>query len=304
MLLVGKILQQNPGSYTKLDDLLDIGQDLVSAGLNVAIAESESVSNSERVVGQQALIAKRRIIGMAIEAALREDDFDTAYSYVVNRLPQNANSHSKDACQSSDDISWRAAYKAGCYIPTKASGPSSLRRLEQRMELLSQALLLAPPSVLADILEVWRHCEEDLNVVLTQEAEAEEKWNDRGDRKMPGQFTGDSSPVAQKSRESSRAAMNEDAPMGLFDVARGAAATLGKSAFPLRSPRNPASTGPLQTVHEKSLSKMSAGGSDSGSGGDVEGRVRKRDMVSNMVTGGLASGIGWVLGAPPVRESE
>ena len=113
--------------------------------------------------------------------------------------------------------------------------------------------------------------------------------------------------------------MNEEAPMGLFDVARGAAAALSKTAFPLRSPQSAKST---QSVRENVVSQQSLnsstssllgsfggggggsqhgalGGSGGGGGGSESGdggRVRKRDMVSNMVTGGLASGIGWVLG--------
>ena len=303
MLLIGKILEQNSRSYTKLDDLVDIGQDLVAAGLSATSTDSGLTEITEEVP-QQSLLAKRRVTSMAIEAALREDDFDTAYSYTINRLPQIVTPFSAENSGSNDDICWRAAYKAGCYQPSTTSGSSILRRLEQRMEVLSQALLSAPPSALTDILGVWRHCEDELNVVLTQEAEAEEIWDDRGDRRIPGGFSGDSHPVAQKPRESSRAAMNEEAPMGLFDVARGAAATLSRTAFPLRSARNSAGGGFLQTAHERSTDKMSAGGSDGGGGADAEGRVRKRDMVSNMVTGGLASGIGWVLGAPPVRESE
>jgi len=35
-----------------------------------------------------------------------------------------------------------------------------------------------------------------------------------------------------------------------------------------------------------------------------EHRVRKRDVVSNMVTGGLKSGLGWVLGAQAVDADE
>jgi len=305
MLLIGKILEQNSRSYTKLDDLLDIGQHLVAAGLVSTREESDGTSDSKGNLGEQILLAKRRITGMAIEAALRENDFDTAYSYVVNRLspppPSSSapNPPSEPSSDSQDDTSWRAAYHAGCYKPTNVSlGPSALRRLEQRMELLSQALLLAPPVSLPEILTVWRRCEEDLNTVSAREAAEEEKWNTKGDRHIPGGFSRDSVPTVQKSREPSRAAMNEEAPMGLFDVARGAASALSKNAFPLRSPRlGGGSSGGLQSPRERSLSKMGSGTSDSGSGTDLEGhRVRKRDMVSNMVTGGLASGIGWVLG--------
>jgi CO/xanthine dehydrogenase Mo-binding subunit len=38
-------------------------------------------------------------------------------------------------------------------------------------------------------------------------------------------------------------------------------------------------------------------------GMDDAGRVRRRDMIANTVTGGLASGIGWMLGATPVDRS-
>ena len=291
-------MEQNPRSYTKLDDLLDIGQNLVAAGLLTTADESDLAFDTKDSLDEQALLAKRRITGMAIKAALREDDFDTAYSYVANRLSPPAVSASapKSPSDSHDDVSWRAAFQAGCYKSTNRSGPSVLRRLEQRMELLSQALLLAPPPSLSEILTVWRRCEEEMNIVSAREAAEEEKWNDKGDRHIPGSFSKDSAPTVQKSREPSRAAMNEEAPMGLFDVARGAATALSKNAFPLRSPRLGGGSGSLQSPHERSLSKMGSGASDSGSGTDTEGRVRKRDMVSNMVTGGLASGIGWVLG--------
>lgn len=329
MRLVGKILEQNLRSYTKLDDLLDIGQHLVAAGLVSTPEGSDPTLDSMGNLGEQISLAKRRITGMAIEAALQENDFDTAYSYVINRLsPPPPSSSASDSLSrppsdSQDDTSWRAAYHAGCYKPTNPSlGPSALRRLEQRMELLAQALLLAPPASLPEILTIWRRCEEDLNTVSAREAIEEERWNTKGDRHIPGGFSRDSIPTVQKSREASRAAMNEEAPMGLFDVARGAATALSKNAFPLRSPRlGGGSSGGLQSPRERSLSKMGSGASDSGSGTDMEGqRVRKRDMVSNMVTGGLASGIGWVLGkfaacrssssanshigAPPVKPEE
>lgn len=295
MLLVGKILEQNARSYTKLDDLIDIGQNLVDAGLTPLSGNNDAQEKKDSRTYLQ-ITAERRVISMAIEAALGERDFETAYSYVVNRLsPANQPSRSP-ANAFVDDIAWRAAYRAGCYKSPRYSGGSILRRLEQRIELLSQALFLAPSSSLAEILGVWRECEEELAKILTQEDEDEEKWNAKGDRHVPGGFTRDSVPTVQKSRQPTRAAMNEEAPMGLFDVARGAAAALSKNAFPLRSPGTRSEAGSLQTPHQRSLSMMGSGASDSGSGTENEGRIRKRDMVSNMVTGGLASGIGWVLG--------
>lgn len=301
MSLIGKILSQNPRSYTHLDNLLDIGQNLVTAGLIDNAQDSLAASKIQRDPQQQALIARRRITRMAIEAALEEDDFDTAYSYVVNRLaadqPKPNAAHSlPDSATVQDDISWRAAYATGRY-PTSNAGNSALRRLEQRMELLSQSLLLAPPSALSEVLTVWQKCEQQVTTQIAKETEDEQKWDEKGDRKVPGGFATDASPIAQKTRDPSRGALVEEAPMGLFDMARGAAATLSKNAFPLRGSQKTASS-PSKGSHNRPLSGISTGSSDEGSVGGAggPGRVRKRDMVSSMVTEGLASGIGWVIG--------
>ena len=301
MTLIGKILSQNPRSYAHLDNLLEIGQNLVMAGLTDSMQDSLGVSDVQSDSQQQALIARRRITRMAIEAALEEDDFDTAYSYVVTRLAAdqprpNAASSLRDSAIVQDDISWRAAYAAGRY-PTSNAGNSALRRLEQRMELLSQALLLAPPSALSVVLTVWQQCEQQVTAQIAKETEDERKWDDKGDRNVPGGFAADASPTMQKARDPSRGALGEEAPMGLFDMARGAAATLSKSAFPLRGSQK-TTRSPPKDSHERPLSGISTGSSDEGSVGGAGGlgRVRKRDMVSSMVTGGLASGIGWVIG--------
>lgn len=301
MSLIGKILGQNPRSYAHLDNLQEIGQNLVTAGLTDNVQDLSAASDAPRNPQQQALIARRRITRMAIEAALEEDDFDTAYSYVVNRLAadqprSNTLDSLRDSATVQDDISWRAAYTAGRY-PTSNAGNSTLRRLEQRMELLSQALLLAPPTALSEVLTVWQKCEQQVTTQIAKETEEEQKWDEKGDRKVPGGFAADASPIAQKVRDPIRSALVEEAPMGLFDMARGAAATLSKSAFPLSRSQNTASY-PAKGSHDRPLSGISAGSSDEGSVGGAggSGRVRKRDMVSSMVTGGLASGIGWVIG--------
>lgn len=314
ILLIGKVLDQNPRSYTKLDDLLGIGRNLIAAGLTSPSEESESLEKVLEDQRQQTLNAERRIMAMAIDAALAEGDFDTAYSYVLNRMALASRPTSSETSGGTppglsghDDISWRAAYQAGRYRVNTSSQlrRAELRSLEQRMELLTQALLLAPQSALSEILAVWRRCEEELNGLIAQESEEEERWNDRGDRQIPGGFSTSPSPVIERRKDMTTGASHEDAPMGLFDVARGAAAALSKSAFPLRN-----TTGSGQALagvagHHRATSGLSTGGSDMSSppGSDGEGRVRKRDMVSNMVAGGLASGIGWVLGESLILPS-
>lgn len=304
--LISKVLEQNPRSYTKLDDLVTIGQNLIAARL--LEKEGPLIEESDVDTEEHKRQASRRVMGMAIEAALAEDDFETAYSFVVNRLnPSFDPTASKDPSSTNhqvDDISWRAAYLAGRHRSPNSSlasstatvaGSPALRRLEQRMELLSQALLLAPPSSVPEVLTAWRRCEEEMSALLAQENEAEQRFNDHADRRAPGAFPTQATYI-QPRREVGRSA-TEEAPMGLFDVARGAAAAFSKSAFPLRAGASGSASGG-QDSGRSSLDasrNLSVAGSDLGSG-DESNRVRKRDMVANAVTGGLASGIGWVLG--------
>ncbi|KAI4906008.1 hypothetical protein J4E90_010967 [Alternaria incomplexa] len=321
--LVRKLLSQNSGGYTKLDDLVSIGQNLVVAMPSTIMdEEAGNVPTDAATIERKKTAAEQRVIGMAVEAALEEDDFETAYSYVVNRLtpstpsptpPTSSNffsfgtTETEDHSDDAEDVAWRAALRAGRHNTSLSSSTSwtqssstarpDLRRLEQRMELLSQALLLAPPNHLEEVLGVWQQCEAEMMHLLAQETEAEERFNDAADRKLPGAFDLDTITVQPQRREVGRGAV-EESPMGLFDVARGAAAAFSKTAFPLRS-----SSGSMQVAPstEPRSGRVSMDGSETGSI-DAQERVRRRDMVANAATGALASGIGWMLGAKPVNE--
>jgi protein transport protein SEC39 len=307
--LIEKILAQNPGSYAKLQDLVSIGKNLVAAGLTIQNYDDEEgkpQNLSTKDIEDTKDKAQRRVIGMAIESALQEDDFETAYSYVVNSLDTSSATSAQTASSRSragdDDVAWRAALAAGRHKSPPSSQSASqsvsatpaLRRLEQRMDLLSQALLLSPPSALPEILSAWRKCEEEMTALLASEAQEESEFANEP-ASIPGAFL-DSAPPVHARREVGRGA-NEEAPMGLFDVARGAAQAFSRSAFPLRGAQ-PVAAGPT-VGRDANMGGRPASiiESDAGSeGGDGTGRVRKRDMVANAVTGGLASGIGWVLG--------
>ncbi|KAF2114564.1 Sec39 domain-containing protein [Lophiotrema nucula] len=327
--LLRKLLAQNKRSYTHLDDMISIGQNLVVAMPSSILDErSEDSLLNPLAVEKKKAAAERRVIGMAIETALEEDDFETAYSYVVNRLTPPTSPAASPAVSTSsrryslgsdyskeedgEDIAWRAALMAGRHQTSPASATSTwsnnaarpdLRKLEQRMELLSQALLLAPPSHLEEVLAVWQQCEAEMTTVLAEDAAEEERYNDIADQRLPGAFSNDAITV-QPRREVGRGAV-EEAPMGLFDVARGAAAAFSKSAFPLRGSNLTASGAESRDTGASSRLSMDHG-SDSGSINTADGqdRVRRRDMVANAVTGGLASGIGWVLGAKPVPDPD
>lgn len=215
---------------------------------------------------------------MCIEAALSENDFETAYSFAMNRLVSLA----KDEEDTEDvkDVIWRTCFQAGRYRSpyvaligeTTAHGGKALRAIEMRMELLAQALRVCPPPTLAEILAAWRRCEEEMRVGLKEDEEEEERH-----AALWGTGVGSSGIAASKRRE-------DEAPIGLFAVARGAAQALRGTAFPLSAGRG------VETAGIEHRSEVSAA---------EEQRTRKRDMVSGMVTHGLASGLGWVLGAQP-----
>lgn len=300
--LIEKIFAQNPGSYVKAQDLITVGSNFVAAGMiDHTLDISSPIILSPIELEARKRRAQRWVIGMAIEAALHEDDFETAYSYVVNWLDTSSASHTSEMSDDDeDDIAWRAALAAGKHKSSldhsTSNASPALRRLGQRMDLLSQALLLAPSHALPEILSAWRKCEEEMASLLLADAMADAQ--DYEGQDIPGAFV-DAGPIVQARREIGRGAA-EEAPMGLFDVARGAAAAFSKSAFPLH--------GQMSQVPQKQLRIVERGaGSDAGSADEYgQDRVRKRDQLANVVTGGanavtggLASGLGWVLGANP-----
>ena len=316
--LISIALSQNPGSYTKLDDLIDIARNLVIANPHAftsTLTSPYAYPGIDFVHNEHARVvhATRLVTGMAIDAALNEDDFETAYSYVVNRLSLKHVKSSLDEQQAtnhtepSDDTSWRAAYQSGRHRTTfSANGPyhERTRRLEQRMDLLSRALSLAPQQALSEILAAWRRCEEELLIMLQDEAAAEAEADElaeeqlqmgRGSSDLPGGFQSEEPALIQgqpKRKEIGRVSKADgEAPMGLFEVARGAAQAFGRMGQ--QGGRQPPSVAQRSDIDDEDMQ-----GPDDGE------RVRKRDMVANAVTGGMAKGIGWMLGATPVNEQE
>lgn len=320
--LISKVLEQNARSYTKLDDLVDIAQNLVSAGLpaNDGNEDHDEIPTDDAELAKRRKEAERRVTFMAVEAALREDDFETAYSYIVNRLtpstptaapPAAKTSHIRNTSSASarsttapadDDTSWRAAFLAGRFRPA-TSTPPTLRRLDQRTELLSLALLLAPVSALTEILSAWRRCEEEASALLASQTQAEEEFDDRADKRqqLPGHFeiVGQQPDLVlgQKRREVGRAGpRDEGAPVSMFDLTRSAAAAFSRGVGGISGGGGAGGVRRAETGGSEGESVRSAEEGDE--------RVRKRDMVANAVSGGLASGLGWVLGATPADRGQ
>lgn len=314
--LIGKVLDQNSKAYTKLDDLIGIARNLVRAGLPTPtpqdFAPGEVVPMERRLQD-----AEHRVTYLAITAALADHDFDTAYSLITSRLTA---SHNRTTVDASDDTSWRAAYAAGKYRP--ANSPQDLHKriasLSQRMDLLSTALTLAPKAeALPEILATWRRCEEEMDSLKSQAVQEERALDAQSDGLLPGAFgpsdrdldANETKRLLENRRtyNTTGPSYEEEAPMGLFDVARGAANALRKNAFPLRGAAGPGQQGIKVGSARESMegSMRSNGESERPGSADGQQRVRKRDMLSNAVTGTLVGGMSWVLGAqPPPRGQQ
>ncbi|KUJ21189.1 secretory pathway Sec39 [Mollisia scopiformis] len=323
--IIGKVLDQNSRSYTKIRDFIEIGNNMVLAGLTARDENDARIRDMPQTVKDEQMIAEKRIVSMCIDAALSEDDFETAYSYVVTHLkdiagPAHARTPELERKKSGlfaepppkiiDDWSWRAALQTGKYRrtahtirPTHLGNTTSnldIRHLEQRMECLSHALRLGPRAALQEILNVYRRCEEELESLVKQEAEQEAAWDAQidDDSNMPGGFA--DTPMKKNVTISGSRAV-EEAPMSLFDLSRAsmARAQSGFSALSmLRGNNDQARTRP-NSISSGEGSRVVSLTSDG-----LKAPMRKRDQLKNAAVGGLASGIGWVLGAPPAHRSD
>lgn len=248
------------------------------------------------------LVAEKRIVAMCIEAALKEDDFETAYSYVVNRLDSlGAGRLSEPPTEPGNEWSWKAAAKAGQYVRTErslppthlgtASGNLEIRHLEQRIECLATALRVAPSCQLQEVLKSFRRCEEQLESAINEEATKEAIWNTASE--IPGAFSSqDLSQLHSQRNMSATASIRqaEDSPMSLFDLSRATARVAQKNFTRLSS---------LSGIAVDAASVLSVPTVESE--GQTQPRARKRDHIKEVATGTLVSGVGWLIGANVTR---
>lgn len=282
--IIERVLGQNAKSYTRLQEFLEVGMNMVKAG--VVHMSATMISNEPASEATVFLATERRIVAMCIEAALREEDFETAYSYVVSRMDTGSGVD--------DPWSWEAALKAGQYMRTEqsqqpthlgtASGNLEIRHLEQRIECLATALRVAPPNELQQILNTFRRCEEQLDSVMKEEAANEAAWEAAPDtRTLPGAFHLTKEPSLSAPRNmipSATTRQTEEAPMSLFDLSR-ATARIAQRNFTSLSTNTAAVA---NSTEQESTDESSQ-------------RQRKRDQLRNAATGTLVSGVGWLIGA-------
>ncbi|KAA8567526.1 hypothetical protein MFRU_048g00250 [Monilinia fructicola] len=326
--ILNKVLEQNDKSYTQINDFVRMGREIVEAGLTLQVPNGRSSYSDDPELKEKLNIAEKRVVSMCIDVALSEDDFETAYSYVVTRLKdigrqahcrtpelerRNTGLIAQRKPQRIDDWSWRAALQAGKYRrnaqSTRAthlgntSGNPEIRHLQQRMECLSQALRLAPKDTLQEILNVYRRCEEELETQIRQEAEQEEAWDEKADdSNMPGGYASTPARTLSNTR-TPRRNKNEEAPVSFFDLSKESItrAQTGLSALSMFRGKSQRADSvedshnmPIQTdgsIPAPDLTRTSSG----------QASIRKRDQIRNVAVGTLAGGIGWLINAPPVQ---
>ena len=291
--IIDKVLEQNNDAYTRLQEFLEIGINMVVAGFLTRnkLGKSPSTPEEQDVAMEE---AEKRIVASCIYSALREDDFETAYSYVVSRLGSSD--------QEADNWSWKAALKAGEYVRTSktqqpthlgtSSGNPEVRHLEQRLDCLATALRVAPAAQLQTVLESFRHCEEHLDSAITEEAAKEAAWDTAGDvRGLPGSYDAPAPDNIYPPRNitaSGTARQVEETPMSLFDLSRATARVAQRNLTSLSSLHG--------LAHGGEQSEASAA-EDAG-----QQRARKRDQLREAATGTLVSGVGWLIGANVSRD--
>ena len=140
----------------------------------------------------------------------------------------------------------------------------------------------------------------------SQAVEEERAFEIKGSGALPGGFAADDreldatetrNVMARRTMPRGSASYEDEAPLGLFEVARGAASALRKSAFPLHG----AGSGAFRVGDDRDETRADVEHRESDSPTySTEGRARKRDMVSNAVKGGL----GWMLGVQPTERND
>lgn len=286
--IIQKVLEQNRGAYTRLQEFLGIGVNMVIASFLPRNKSTKATTQHEQDAAMTE--AESRITAMCISAALKEDDFETAYSYVVSRLGGPG--------QTADSGSWKAALETGEYIrsertqlPTHlgtSSGNPEVRHLEQRLECLATSLRIAPAAQLQGIIESFRSCEDELDSAIGEEAAKDAAWDMAGDmNKVPGSFES-STPGGvyppHNATASAAARQAEDSPMSLFDLSR---ATAGVASRNFTS---------LSSLHGLAQGGLQAEGTSTPDSDDQQ-RTRRRDQLREAATGTLVSGVGWLIGA-------
>ncbi|KKA27882.1 hypothetical protein TD95_004137 [Thielaviopsis punctulata] len=333
--ILEKVLEQNPKSYTKLQDFLDIGFNMVNAGICQPLRSNKEQPEFDQAAKSLLASTERRVIAMCVEAALKENDFETAYSYVVNRLASASSPSTKDS------YAWKAALQAGKYKRTAKSirpthvGTGSInpdiRHLEQRIECLSAALRIAPAAQLQEILSTFRSCEDQLAAALAAEAASEAAWDAAAETAaMPGSF-GPPAHIDLRRTDSARSARSgrslrsvstaasgshgsagaggvgskePEETMTLFDLSRATARMATRNFTALSGLRNGGGGSSAGGSRPMSPSVASGDGSGPADGGEGQQRARKRDQLREAAVGTLVSGVGWLLSAPVPPQKE
>ncbi|CAG8447009.1 7916_t:CDS:2 [Scutellospora calospora] len=127
-----------------------------------AYHDSRSIIKLAKKLGyQNDKVAEVRVMAMLADAALHDNNFTIAYNTcidlvnVIKFIASDDKSDNKDAeLMSANDVAWRICYEV--------AKQEDYQDLEQQMTLMGYALSLCPNDQTADILNLWRKLDKEL----------------------------------------------------------------------------------------------------------------------------------------------
>lgn len=317
--IIAKVLEQNPKGYTQIQDLLETAGSIIKAGLPDGSRSNHwSKTNMCEMEGERLASAERRVTAMCIEAALRENDFETAYSYTVNRVANTESSRFELVASYHDHLAWRAALEAGQYTHGSRllppvhlgtfGGKSDVRHIGQRLECFSTAVRIAPASQLQYALERFCGCEKQLNSLLKEEVARNIAIDyENGLNLLHRSFGSIGAPNFRKAPSRARTSpstvqetSDDTVPMSLFDLSRATARAASRNLSALSSLQQSSNAGhPSSTELAGESGEVGAYEDD-----HHRARMRKRDHLRDAAMGTLTTGVGWLIGAPATSTTK
>ncbi|CAG8579002.1 9234_t:CDS:2, partial [Dentiscutata heterogama] len=138
---------------------LDFIDRLLSTYEDAYLDPKSIIKLSKKLGYQKNKVAEVKVMAMLADAALRDNNFATAYSTCIDLVnvvktfaSGNKSDNKNEELASAKDVTWRI-----CYEIAKQENHQDL---EQQMTLMGYALSLCPSDQITDILNLWRKLEE------------------------------------------------------------------------------------------------------------------------------------------------
>ncbi|CAG8678878.1 19269_t:CDS:2, partial [Dentiscutata erythropus] len=138
---------------------LDFIDRLLSTYEDAYLDPKSIIKLSKKLGYQKDKVVEVKVMAMLADAALRDNNFTTAYSTCIDLVnvvktfaSGNKSGNKNENLTSAKDVAWRICYEI--------AKQENYQDLEQQMTLMGYALSLCPSDQITDILNLWRKLEE------------------------------------------------------------------------------------------------------------------------------------------------